>query len=94
MTKKEEFIKKIEQLDSHLEVEKYHNLYDHDHNKVDMIVWHNTGDNTEMLIAFTYNCGMPVIETEQTRFNKDDFDLYIKVIKLCADYFKFILEEG
>ena len=93
MTKKDEFIKKIEQLDSHLEVKKYHNLYDHDYNKVDMVVWYTTDVDAEMLISFTYNCGIPVIETEQTRFNPDEFDLYIKVAKLCADYFQFLFDE-
>lgn len=94
MTKTDEFIEKIEQLNPQLKVTKYHNLYDYAYNKIDMIIWYITNGGLKLPFAtFTY-AYTPVVKTDCIRFAKDDLALYSKVIKLCADYFPFLFEEG
>ena len=91
MTKTDEFIEKIEQLDPHLKVQKYDNLYNF--GKVDMIVWYVDDDFKIPFATFTHCNGVPVIKTDCIRFGKDDLVLYSKVIKVCSDYFSFLFEE-
>lgn len=94
MTKTDEFIKKVERLDPHLTVDKYHNLYDHDHNKVIMIVWYTTDNDVLTPFAtFTYNHDTPVVETDRNSFGNSDLYLYSKVINLCLEYFSYLFEE-
>ena len=87
MTKTDEFIKKIEQLDPHLEVTKYRNVY--------MIIWYVNDKGLKMpFVTFTHTYNdIPVVETDCTRFGKDDLALYSKIIKLCTEYFSFLYEE-
>ena len=86
MTKMDEFIEKIEQLDPHLKVTKYNDLYNYE--KVDMIIWYIADDDFKLPFAiFTYACDTPVVKTAGIRFGEADLVLYSKVIKLCADYF-------
>ncbi len=40
MTKKDEFIEKIEQLDPHLKVQKYTDVDGYDYEQVSMIIWY------------------------------------------------------
>lgn len=97
MTKTDEFVAKIEQLDPHLQVQKFDDV-DDDYEKVEMIVWYVLYDD-EIPVAkipvatLKYFNDLPVIETEHARFDKTDFVLYSKVIKLCADYFPFLFEK-
>lgn len=94
MTKTDEFIEKIEQLDPHLKVTKYHDLCDYALNKVNMIIWYvNDGDLKMPFVTFTYINGVPVVETDCNRFAKDDLVLYGKIINLCTEYFSFLYEE-
>ncbi len=87
MTKKDEFIEKIEQLDPHLEATKYHN-------EVNMIIWYVNDNDLKMpFVTFTYINGIPVVETDCNRFAKDDLVLYGKIINLCTEYFSFLYEE-
>lgn len=91
MTKTDKFVEKIEQLDPHLEVTKYHNLYDYAHNEVNMIIWYVNDNDLKMpFVTFTYINGIPVVETGLNHFSKDDLVLYSKVVKLCADYFSYL----
>lgn len=87
MTKTDEFIAKIEQLDPHLKVTTYHDLCDYALNKVNMIVWYVLDEFKVPFITFTYCNNVPVVKTDCTRFGKDDLALYSKVIKVCSDYF-------
>lgn len=91
MTKTDEFIEKIEQLDPHLKVQKFDNV-DIDYEKVEMIIWYVIDDGKLPVVTFAYFNDVPVIETEHARFDKADFVLYSKIIKLCADYFPFLFE--
>lgn len=94
MTKKDEFIEKIKQLDPHLKVQKYKDLYDYAHNKINMIVWYVAHTDRKMpFVTFTYINGIPVVETDCNRFAKDDLVLYSKIINLCTEYFSFLYEE-
>lgn len=94
MTKKDEFIEKIEQLDPHLKVQKFDDT-DDDYGKVEMIVWYETPNDWKQSFAtFSYCGGNPVVETYLGRLFGDSLILYSKVIKLCADYFPFLFEEG
>ncbi len=94
MTKTDEFIEKIKQLDSHLKVTKYHNLYDYAHNEVNMIIWYVNDNDLKMpFVTFTYINGIPVVETDCNRFAKDDLVLYGKIINLCTEYFSFLYEK-
>lgn len=87
MTKTDEFIAKIEQLNPHLEVTKYRNVY--------MIIWYVNDNGLKMpFVTFTHTNDMPVVETDCNRFAKDDLVLYSKVIKLCSDYFSFLFKEN
>lgn len=92
MTKTDEFIEKIEQLDPHLKVQKFDNV-DVDYEKVEMIVWYVIDDGKLPVVTFAYFNDVPVIETEHARFDKADFALYSKVVKLCADYLPFLFEK-
>ncbi len=89
MTKTDEFVAKIEQLDPHLQVQKYKDLYNY--GKVDMIVWYVTDNDFKLpFVTFAYACGTPIVKTERELLEileKDDLVLYSKVIKLCIDYF-------
>ena len=92
MTKTDEFIEKIGQLDPHhLKVQKYDNLYNF--GEVDMIVWYVLDEFKVPFITFTHFNGVPVVKTDCIRFGKDDLALYSKVVKLCSDYFPFLLRE-
>ena len=96
MTKKDEFIKKIEQLDPHLKVRKYDSddVYDYG-GKVDMIVWYETPNDWEQsFVTFAYYGSSPMVETDINRLKQDKLILYSKVIKLCSDYFPFLYKEG
>lgn len=94
MTKTDEFIEKIEQLDQHLKVQKYDNGRYAYGGKVDMIVWYETNDDWKLPFAiFAYYGSGPVVETDLNYFGKDDLILYSKVIKLCSDYFPFLFGE-
>lgn len=94
MTKTDKFVEKIEQLDPHLEVTKYHNLYDYAHNEVNMIIWYVNDNDLKMpFVTFTYINGIPVVETDCNRFAKDDLVLYGKIINLCTEYFSFLYEK-
>lgn len=97
MTKTDEFIEKIEQLDPHLKVQKFDDVfYDfYDCETVDMIVWYETDNDFKMPFAtFTYVNDAPVLKTDCNRFAKDSLALYSKIIKLCSDYFPFLFEEN
>lgn len=95
MTKTDEFIKKVERLDPHLTVDKYHNLYGRDHSKVDMIIWYRKDINTVMSFAFiTYLHDMPVVETSRNSLDKDYLALYSKVINLCVEYFPYLFKDN
>lgn len=87
MTKTDEFIEKIKQLDPHLEVTKYRNVY--------MIIWYVNDNDLKMpFVTFTHNNNdKPVVETDCNRFAKDDLVLYSKIINLCTEYFSFLYEE-
>ena len=94
MTKTDEFIKKVERLDPHLTVDKYHNLYGRDHSKVDMIIWYRKDINTVMsFVLITYLHGMPVVETSRNSLDKDYLALYSNVINLCVEYFPYLFRE-
>ena len=94
MNKIDEFIKKVERLDPHLTVDKYHNLYGRDHSKVDMIIWYRKDINTVMsFVSITYLHGMPVVETSRNSLDKDYLALYSKVINLCVEYFPYLFRE-
>lgn len=93
MTKTDEFVAKIEQLDPHLQVQKYNNVDGCDYEQVSMIVWYVIDDGKLPVVTFAYFNDVPVIETEHSRFDKADFALYSKVVKLCADYFPFLFEK-
>lgn len=94
MNKIDEFIKKVERLDPHLTVDKYHNLYGRDHSKVDMIIWYRKDIETVMSFAFiTYLHGTPVVETSRNSLDKDYLALYSKVINLCVEYFPYLFRE-
>jgi hypothetical protein len=94
MTKTDEFIKKVEQLNPHLTVDKYHNLYGRDHSKVDMIIWYRKDINTVMSFAsITYLHGTPVVETSHNSLDKDYLALYSDVINLCVEYFPYFFRE-
>lgn len=92
MTKKDEFIEKIEQLDPHLKVQKFDDVAD-DYEKVEMIVWYMLYDDKLPVVTLKHFNDVPVIETEHARFDKADFALYSKAVKLCADYFPFLFEK-
>lgn len=92
MTKTDEFVAKIEQLDSHLQVRKFDDV-DDDYEKVEMIVWYVLYDDKIPVATLKHFNDLPVIETEHARFDKVDFVLYSKVVKLCADYFPFLFEK-
>lgn len=90
MTKKDEFIEKIKQLDSHhLKVQKP------SYAEVDMVIWYNIDDDFRYpLVTFTVNqSGERVVKTHEYLLTKDDLVLYSKVLKLCSDYFPFLLRE-
>ena len=93
MTKTDEFIEKIEQLDPHLKAQKYDDVYD-DYETVGMIVWYVINDFKVPFITFTHFVDTPVVKTDSNRFAKDDLALYSKVIKLCSDYFPFLFKEN
>lgn len=94
MTKTDEFIEQIEQLDPHLKVRKYDNDGLAYGGKVDMIVWYETNNDWKLPFAtFAYYGSSPVVETDLNHFGKDDLALYSKVIKVCSDYFSFLFEE-
>lgn len=93
MTKTDEFIEKIEQLDQHLKVQKYDNVCDYALNKVNMIIWYVNDDDLKTFVIFTYINGIPVVETDCNCFTKDDLVLYGKIINLCTEYFSFLYEE-
>ena len=94
MTKTDEFIEKIEQLDQHLKVQKYDNVDSYDYEQVSMIVWYVIDDGKLPVVTFTYYNDIPVIEAEHVRFDKAGFALYSKAIKVCSDYFScFYLRE-
>lgn len=86
MTKKDEFIEKIEQLNPHLKVQKFDDM-DGAYKKLDMIVWYVLDEFKVPFATFTHCNDLPVVKTDCTRFSKDDLALYSKVIKLCSDYF-------
>lgn len=92
MTKTDEFVAKIEQLDPHLKVQKFDDV-DDDYEKVEMIVWYVLYDDKNPVATLKYFNDLPVIETEHARFDKTDFVLYSKVIKLCADYFPYLFKK-
>ena len=95
MTKTDEFITKVEQLDPHLEVNKYHNLYDHDRNKTVMIIWYTTdNDNLMPIAAFTSVHDKLEFETFNSLFAEDVLVVYSKVVNLCAEYFSFLSKEN
>ena len=94
MTKKDEFIEKIEQLDPHLKVQKFDDV-DGAYKKLDMIVWYETpNDWKQSFVTFSYCGSSPMVETDINRLKQDKLILYSKVIKLCADYFPFLYKEG
>ena len=94
MNKTDEFIKRVEQLDPHLTVDKYHNLYGRDHSKVDMIIWYRKDIDTVMPFAFiTYLNGTPVVETGRNSLGKDYLVLYSDVINLCVEYFPYLFNK-
>lgn len=94
MNKIDEFITKVERLDPHLTVDKYHNLYGYDHSKVDMIIWYRKdNDNLVPLVTFTYLHGTPIVEISSSLLDKDDLLLYGKVIDLCSEYFPYLFKE-
>lgn len=99
MTKKDEFIEKIEQLDPHLKVQKFDDVfYDlYGFKTAVMIVWYKVDNDYKLPFAtFEYINNTLAFKTDCIRFakDKDKLILYSKVIKLCADYFPFLLEEG
>lgn len=94
MNKIDKFIKKVERLDPHLTVDKYHNLYCYDYSKVDMIIWYRKdNDNLVPLVTFTYLHGTPIVEISSSLLDKDDLALYSKVIDLCVYYFPYLFRK-
>lgn len=92
MTKIDEFINKIEQLDPHLKVAEYNkeDVYSCGE-EVDMIVWYETSNDWKApFVTFAHYGSSPMVETGLNHFAKDDLVLYSKVIKLCADYFPYL----
>lgn len=89
LNKKDEFIEKIEQLDSHLKVRKP--VYE----AATMIVWYYIDDDFRYpYVVFTVDQrGKDVVKTSSDLFTKDDLVLYSEVIKLCIDYFPFLFDE-
>ncbi len=89
MTKTDDFIKRIEQLDPHLKVQKP------GYAEVDMIIWYHVDDDFRYpFVTFTVNqCGKRVVKTHDHLLTKDDLVLYSEVLKLFLDYFPYILEE-
>lgn len=95
MSKTDEFIEKIEQLDPHLKVQKYDSVDGYDYEKVEMIVWYETpNDWKQSFVTFVYCGGSLMVKTDLNRFAEASLVLYSKVIKLCADYFPFLYKEG
>lgn len=96
MTKKDEFIEKIEQLDPHLKVAEYNkkDVYACGE-EVDMIVWYETNNDWKApFVTFAHYGSKPMAETGLNHFSKDDLVLYSKVVKLCADYFSYLFQGG
>lgn len=93
MTKKDEFIEKIEQLDPHLKVQKFDDTGD-GYEKIEMIVWYETPNDWKQSFATFSYCGDSLmVKTDINRLKQDKLILYSKVIKLCTDYFPFLFEE-
>ena len=97
MTKTDEFIEKIEQLNPHLKVQKYTDVfYDfYDCESVVMIVWYEADNDYKLPFAtFEYVNDILAFKTDYNCFAEDGLALYRKVIELCADYFPFLFEEN